>query len=90
VDGILYDTGDADLVAAHQQGAEGNIYWQELYRSKKGNWFVMYRLIVDSWNGPDGSGPIRPLTDDEAYKWLARGQHIEVLQQAFPDRLKIG
>ena len=90
VDGVVYDTGDATLIAAHQERAEGDLYLQELYRSNKRSWFVMYRCIVDSWCPADSSGPIRPFTADEAYEWLTRGQHIEALKREFPERLKSG
>jgi hypothetical protein len=97
IDGKRYDTDQAQLVASWDNGqnrGDFKRYEEDLYRTKKGNWFVhkaggpMTHMAVQRGNGYGGSQEIEPIAEDEAFEWMQDHDCIEGIEAWFPDRIE--
>jgi hypothetical protein len=97
VDGKLYDTEKATMVAEDGNGLGPNDFkyeFEELYVTQKGAFFLYgeggplssYSEIIG--NGSCGSCEIKPLDKDEAYDWLERYNKVKAIQEYFSDRIE--
>ena len=78
----VYDTETATKIA--KTAGEG--YTAEvLFKTPHGAWFLFTR---GSGLFALGGGNFRPMTPDDAYSWLIRGDHVEIARREFPDRVK--
>lgn len=95
IDGKLYDTEAATLVAEWANGSDTSNFdycEEELYVTPRGNWFLKgwggarskYGTVEsDGWFGPGGS--ICPVSADEAMEWLEEKGETEALLAHFGD-----
>ena len=84
VRGKRYDTETATKVADDSYSNYGDFgYWsEELYRTKKGNWFLCGELMI----GTNGGNDITPLTQEQALAWLEpRTTDPEAIEEYFAD-----
>jgi hypothetical protein len=68
IDGIVYDTAHAKVIASHETGSTHVHRTSSLYRSAEGRYFVVEEQEV---HGVDGALLI-PLTDAMAREWLEK------------------
>ena len=78
VDGKMYNTETAEWIASYDNGLSRNDFgfcWEDLYRTKKGAFFVYGRGgALSRWsqscgNGRCGGSGIEPLAEFEAREW---------------------
>jgi len=90
----VYNTETAELIDEYWNGLEKNDWhylYEELYMTKKGNWFLYYEGGPLSKHGESdygigwGTEGIIPLEPEEAYEWLERNDCHEVIQKHFSD-----
>ena len=97
INGKRYDTETATQVAHYRHSNPGDFafYAEELYRTRRGNWFLAgeggpmsaYARSVGQNETAGGSG-ISPLTSDEARDWLeTKGKTLE-LEKYFGDEIE--
>ena len=92
IEGKLYNTEAATKVASWDNGVYGNDFRacdEELYQTKKGNWFMvgsggpMSKYSVTRGNSTSGTTEIVPMTKEEAYEWLEKNNEIELIEEYF-------
>ena len=98
IDGKLYNTDTADLIAEDDNGRPDNDvhhFRQELYKTKKGAWFVFREGGAMSAmqkragsNNFTGSEDIEALAEDEAFELLQDWNDISALEEYFKDRIQ--
>ena len=97
IDGKVYDTAKAELVAEWDNGYYGNDFKrceENLYRTPKGAWFVageggpMSKYSRPVGNMTAGGEGLAPLTDDEALQWLEDKGETELIEEYFPERIE--
>lgn len=98
IDGRIYNTETADLVAAWEPMADTrnfNYICESLYRTKRGNWFLhgeggaASRYSEGTRDGMRGWGSdISALTSDEAMEWLSNHDHVEAIEEWFADKVE--
>lgn len=97
IDGKLYNTETADLVAEWHNGlgsGDFNSRSEELYLTKKGAWFLhgeggaLTRWSKSNGNSSWGSSNIVPLSADEAREWLEQHDCTEELETHFKDEIE--
>lgn len=97
INGKVYDTGKAELIAEWDNGYYGNDFKrceESLYRTPKGAWFVvgeggpMSKYARPVGNMTSGGDGLEPLTGDEAYQWLEDKRETELIEKCFPDRIE--
>lgn len=98
VNGKLYNTETAELVSEWDNGCNGgdfHRYSEELYRTKKGNWFIykdggpMSCMSVPSGsNNWTGSEDIEPLQPEEAFEVMERHNNTKAIAKHFPNRVE--
>ncbi len=83
VDGKIYDSDTAHLVADSSMFHEGKLYrtWK-LYHSEEGNWFVYM------FEGKDNFLECRPFSDEEACSWLLENNEMEAVLKYFPGSME--
>jgi hypothetical protein len=89
----VYNTETAELLGKYWNGLSTNDFhyiYEELYITKKGNWFLYYSGGALSKYGEAGSGTegIIPLEPEEAYEWLERNNCFELIDKYFSDVLE--
>jgi hypothetical protein len=92
IEGKINDTETAEVIGEASQGTSNDFshYDEQLYRTKKGGWFLAGAggprsrwsrpTGQNSWSG--GSG-IVPLTPDEALAWLEQHNDAETIERYF-------
>ena len=76
IDGQTYDTETATLV--HNRTWAGDLVYEGLYQTRHGAFFL--------WWYDDDVGDIKPMSDEEAQKWLeTHGDAVAALEQFFGD-----
>lgn len=97
IEGKVYDTEKAEVLAHHTYGMPGDIYAVEeaLYRTPNGAYFTAgeggaatvygHRTGDNEWSG--GAG-IQPIPADEAFYWLQHCGASDVLVEEFGDVLE--
>lgn len=98
IDGKVYNTETAEEIADWDNGFYGGDfehYREELYKTKKGNWFLYKTggprstMAVSVGAGSTaGSSDIEKYTEKEAVEWLKKRQKIEILQEMFPNEIE--
>lgn len=97
INGLRYDTETATEVATYGNDLGGNDFRylnEELYITKKGNWFLKYdggamsKYSVSEGNMHSSSSGIAPMTPDEAYYWLEKNDETEALETYFSDNIE--
>ncbi|MFO1153918.1 MAG: hypothetical protein U1E42_09700 [Rhodospirillales bacterium] len=66
INGHVYDTADAKIIASHERGSTHIHRLSSLYRSPQGRYFVVEEREI---HGVDGA-LVTPLTDAMAREWL--------------------
>ncbi len=66
IDGNVYNTGDATVIASHEKGGTHTHRTSSLYRSRDGRYFVVEEQEI---HGVDGA-MLTPMTDAMAREWL--------------------
>ena len=78
IDGKVYNTDTAELIANASHAYRGDFRWwdEDLYRTKKGRWFLhgeggpmsswAVAVSTGGWSGGEG---LRALSEDEALEW---------------------
>jgi len=94
IDGKHYDTEKAERIGVDGYSDGGDFhYWkEELYRTKKGNYFLygeggpLSDYAVDVGNGStSGSRKLIPMSEEETLEWLERAEETVALEKYFPD-----
>lgn len=96
IDGMRYDTDTATLVASFGKGngrSDFHVIREELYVTDAGRWFVAgeggarssYRIRHGDMWGPGSE--IRPLSDDEARRWLEEHNRVAAIEEYFSDSI---
>lgn len=95
IDGKLYDTEKATMIADYWNGLDSSdVHYvsEELYVTAKGNYFLfgeggaMTEYSVSCGNNSwGGSANIISLTREEAYKWLENREQTEAIIEYFSD-----
>ena len=98
IDGKLYNTDTADLIAEDDNGRPDNDvhhFRQELYRTGKGACFVFREggalSSMQARSGSNtfiGSEGIEALSEDEAFELLQDWNDIEAREEYFEDRIQ--
>jgi hypothetical protein len=92
-----YDTDTALMIADEWNGLGGNDFrslTEELYRTKKGNYFLygsggpLTKYGKSSGNQISGSSEIIPMSEQQAYLWLAEHCETEVIEEFFSDEFE--
>ena len=92
VKGKTYNTGTAELIAKHGNNcslADPSYFLEEVYRTKKGYWFMHYIYGPDSsfgWDYRDGENfieGIEPMPEEKVKQWLLMLGEIETLNKFF-------
>lgn len=92
INGKLYNTETAEYIHGISNGRSGNdvFYFEEdLYRTKKGQFFICYdggpMSKYGKWEGQQGYGTngIKLLTEDEAKTWLEENNVTEKYMELF-------
>lgn len=86
----VYNTETAELLDEYWNGLSTKDFhyiYEQLYKTKKGNWFLYYSGGALSKYGESGSGTegIIPLEPEEAYEWLERNDCFELIDKYFSD-----
>jgi len=89
----VYNTETAELIGKYWNGLSTNDFhyvYEELYITKKGNWFLYYSGGALSKYGESGrrTEGIIPLEPEGAYEWLERNDCFEVIDKYFSDFLE--
>jgi len=97
IDKKLYDTETADKIAAWDNGhgtTDGHYISEDLYRTKKGNWFLHgegggLSSYAESCgqNETCGGESIVPLTSEEALEWLSGHGFADEAAQYFASEI---
>ena len=93
INGKMYDTETADIVAEASHGAPNDFKWyrEELHRKKNGEFFLFGEGNAASkyareceYGGCFGEGDeIIPLTADEARHWMEKNASVEAYCEVF-------
>lgn len=93
IDGLTYNTETADLIGQWDNGLPLNDFNncdEDLYRTKKGRFFLRYRggglsrWAVSVGNGRTGSEGIQALSTEEALSWCeSHGIDADTIAQYF-------
>lgn len=94
VDGVLYDTEQAEEVAhfsSHHPKTDFQWFEERLYRTEKGSWFLYghghaMTKYARSVPGGGASGPGKRLvvmSEEEVKSWLERHDFIDVYKEYF-------
>ena len=93
IEGKMYNTETATMVADYWNGL-GSSDWtylkEELYRTKKGAWFLygvggpMSRYGKSEGSQSWGSSDIIPMDSEEAFSWCEEHNKIKVIEEYFP------
>lgn len=92
INGKLYNTETAEYIEGitSGHGARDVFYFEEeLYRTKKGQFFICYdggpMSKYGEWTGQQGHGAsgIKLLTEDEAKQWLEENNMTEKYMELF-------
>ncbi len=97
IDGRRYDTDKAELVASvsYSNPSDFHYFSEDLYRTRNGNWFIhgeggamsKYAVQVEQ-NSWSGGAEIRPLSEDQAYRWLEEIGEVDAIEKYFSDRVE--
>lgn len=79
IEGIIYDTAHARVIASHEAGSTHVHRMSSLYRSASGRYFVVEEKEV---HGVDGA-LLTPLTDTMARVWLENHGKAEIARGLF-------
>jgi hypothetical protein len=79
IEGIIYDTAHARVIASHEAGSTHVHRMSSLYRSAEGRYFVVEEKEV---HGVDGA-LLTPLTDSMARLWLDNHGKAEIARGLF-------
>ena len=97
IDGWKYDTETAECAGKWANGPDSsnfNFCAEDIYRTKKGSWFLHGRGHANSPYGTSygtsrGSGEkIVPLDEDQAMAWLEEHECPEVIEKHFSDKIQ--
>ena len=98
IDGKVYDTETADCVAGRDSGLPVNDFgWFEesLYVSQKGRWFahgkggaMSHYSRSTGQNQWGGGEALRPMTDNDALRWLEREGETDAILSRFPEQVE--
>ena len=100
IDGKLYDTESADLIASvYPNGTQdqSNFHFlrERLYCTESGRYFIAgvggpkttYSQPAAS-GGVTGGEDIRAVTEEQAFAWCERHNAVDVAQEHFADRIE--
>jgi len=88
IDGKKFNTQTAMLVAEWDNGyCSWEMMFQagSLYRTKRGNWFVVFSCFERVFGSSARGRDIRPLTSEEAMAWLEEKNFTAELEEYFAD-----
>ena len=93
IDGTIYDTDNATLIAAFEYGKPGEADYRKetLYRSGDGRYLLAGIGGLDSYYSQLFEGDyiagkdLLPIRADEARRWLEDQRFTDILEQRFPD-----
>jgi len=97
INGKLYDTNKAKLVASVGNGYYGNDFHrcvEDLYRTSKGAWFLhgeggpLSKYGKQHGSTKCGSSELRSMETDEVVEWLENHNRTDALLEYFPDRIE--
>lgn len=87
--GKVYNTETAEEVAYVGSGNGFSAYYETLFKTKKGNWFLHITggaftcMAKKEGNTTFGSEEIQVLTEDEVKKWLMENDKVEEFEKEF-------
>lgn len=97
INGKLYDTNKAELVASVSNGYYGNDFHrctEDLYRTSKGAWFLhgeggpLSKYSEQHGSERSGGSVICSMETDEVVEWLEAHNRVDELLEYFPDRIE--
>ena len=98
INGKVYNTETAELIFSWDNGRYGNDFRsrsKDLYRTKKGNWFIHHEGgpmtdmgVSCGSNSTCGSQNIEAITEQEAINFLQGKNAVEELEKLFPEYLE--
>lgn len=98
INGKSYNTETAEPILAWSNScgySDFRHYDEQLYRTKRDNWFVhgsggpMSPYAEHRSNGESTGGEaISPLTEREAFEWLCEKGHDELAEELFPEMVE--
>lgn len=97
IEGKLYNTETAELICEWSNGyfcSDFEHCWENLYKTKKGNWFLygeggaMSKYAKSSGDGRRGGSDITCLTKEEAIEWLEQKEFPNTLMEHFPEAVE--
>lgn len=96
INGKRYDTETAELVAEYSYSNSNDFHYlsEELYRTKKGNWFIAgeggaaSKYAKSSGNSSFGSSDIEAISKDEALEWLQKYDENDAIDKYFAEEIE--
>ena len=97
IDGKVYNTETATKVAEWSNGlsySDFNNENEELYVTKKGNWFLYgegganSKYRKSNGNSAWGSSNIIAMSELDAYKWLEKNNELDAIESYFPKEIE--
>lgn len=97
IDRKVYNTETAELVGEYWNGLGSDDFRycsEDLYKTKKGEFFLHgsegpMSKYSDCEGGQSwGIQAIKPMSDEEAFEWLADNNEFEMIEKYFPDMLE--
>ena len=97
IEGVVYNTETAELLADNWNGCDrSNFHFEneELYRTKKGKYFLhaegggLSKYAKIGYGFSSFGETISPLSDDEVFEFLQSWNKVELIETLFPDRIE--
>jgi hypothetical protein len=100
IKGKRYDTDTATLIASYNNGLSCGDFrhiYEDLYITQKGQWLMEYeggpktKYAITCGNRIDGDSDLILLSENEAYDWIEKHQHLcdfeDVIEKYFKDHI---
>lgn len=98
IDGKRYDTEKAELIFEWDNGVFPNDFRfreKNLYRTQNGNWFLVHQggaltdmQVPSGSNSCSGSSDIEPISENDAFRFLATHGGTEEAEKYFADKIQ--
>ena len=91
IDGKVYNTETAELVHEWTNGRSTRDFKhrsKDLYKTKKGNWFIYHMAVSCGDNSYSGSKDIEPISEKNALRFLESHDGIKAIEKYFADQIE--